>query len=77
MNGRTPKPRRFTNREQEIVALVAEGNSNKEIARVLGLSVKTVSCHLSRLFVRNGIHTRTQAVLSWLALQEDLENQGL
>jgi hypothetical protein len=50
------------------VALVAQGKSNKEIAAVLGLSVKTVASHLSRLFARLGVTNRTQAAMAWLAV---------
>jgi DNA-binding NarL/FixJ family response regulator len=40
-----PGPARLTSREREIVQLLAEGNSNKQIARLLDLSVKTVETH--------------------------------
>jgi DNA-binding NarL/FixJ family response regulator len=40
-----PTAERLTSREREIVQLLAEGNSNKQIARLLDLSVKTVETH--------------------------------
>jgi DNA-binding NarL/FixJ family response regulator len=40
-----PTAERLTSREREIVQLLAEGNSNKQIARILDLSVKTVETH--------------------------------
>ena len=41
----SPAAERLTSREREIVQLLAEGNSNKQIARLLDLSVKTVETH--------------------------------
>lgn len=55
----------FTRREAQVVALVAQDKSNKEIATRLGLSVRTVSSHLGRVFLRNRFHTRTEAALAW------------
>lgn len=49
-------PDRLTPRQREILTLVAEGRSTKEIAFVLGLSVKTVEAHRVRLMKRLGIH---------------------
>jgi DNA-binding NarL/FixJ family response regulator len=46
----------LTGRQREILQLVAEGNSTKEIARRLGLSVKTVESHRAQLMERLDIH---------------------
>ena len=46
----------LTSRQKEILQLIAEGKSNKEIARVLHLSVKTVETHRSHLMKQLGIH---------------------
>ncbi|MFL5043875.1 MAG: response regulator transcription factor [Xanthobacteraceae bacterium] len=46
-------------REREIVSLVANGLSNKEIARQLGLSEGTVKVHLHSIYRRLGIRNRT------------------
>ena len=43
-------------RQREILQLIAEGKSNKEIAATLGLSVKTVEAHRAQLMERLGIH---------------------
>jgi DNA-binding CsgD family transcriptional regulator len=56
----------FTPREAEILRLVAEGLSNKQIGARLGISPRTIQSHLSRLFDRNGLHTRAAAVAAWL-----------
>ena len=47
-----PRPTLLTPREQEIVRLVAEGKSNKEIAAVLAISVRTVETYRSRLMLK-------------------------
>ena len=46
----------LTPRQREILQLVAEGGSTKEIAHRLGLSVKTIEAHRSQLMERLGIH---------------------
>lgn len=50
-------------RESEVLALVAEGLANKNIARKLGISEKTVKAHLTRVFAQIGVGDRTQAAL--------------
>ena len=49
-------PRRLTPRHREILQLIAEGNSTKEIARKLEVSVKTVETHRLKLMCRLDIH---------------------
>lgn len=46
----------LTPREREVLQLVAEGNTTKEIAGVLGIAVKTAECHRSRIMGKLGIH---------------------
>jgi DNA-binding NarL/FixJ family response regulator len=53
----------LTAREQEVLLLVVEGLANKQIARRLGISEKTVKGHLTNLFQRIGVGDRTQAAL--------------
>jgi DNA-binding NarL/FixJ family response regulator len=53
----------LTPRESEVLALVADGRSNTEIARALGLSVKTVQNHVSNVLAKLQLRDRTQAVL--------------
>jgi two-component system response regulator DevR len=48
-------------REQRIVALVAEGKTNKEIGQALNLSPKTVKNYLHQIFEKLGIQRRSQA----------------
>jgi DNA-binding NarL/FixJ family response regulator/Arc/MetJ-type ribon-helix-helix transcriptional regulator len=53
----------LTNRERQILALVARGLANKQIAGRLGISEKTVKTHLGSAFQRLGVSDRTQAAL--------------
>ncbi len=53
----------LTEREREVLGLVAEGMPNKLIARRLEISEKTVKAHLTRVFQTIGVTDRTQAAL--------------
>jgi DNA-binding NarL/FixJ family response regulator len=53
----------LTPREREVLQLVIEGHANKQIARRLGISEKTVKGHLTSVFQRIGVADRTQAAL--------------
>ncbi|GAA3934430.1 response regulator transcription factor [Actinomadura viridis] len=50
----------LTPREEQIVKLIAEGNSSKEIARALFISVKTVDRHRANILSKLGMHDRLQ-----------------
>jgi DNA-binding NarL/FixJ family response regulator len=50
-------------REEEVLTLVASGQANKQVARRLDISEKTVKAHLSKIFQRIGVSDRTQAAL--------------
>ena len=53
----------LTQRENDILALLAEGKSNREIAQSLFLSEKTVKAHLAAIFRKLGVTNRTQAAM--------------
>ena len=53
----------LTEREREVLRLVATGFANKQIARRLGISEKTVKGHLTHVFQAIGVTDRTQAAL--------------
>jgi DNA-binding NarL/FixJ family response regulator len=50
----------LTPREREVVRLVADGRTNDEVGAILGVSAKTVEAHLSRIFERAGVQSRTE-----------------
>jgi DNA-binding NarL/FixJ family response regulator len=58
----TAQGRRLSGREQEILKLIAEGHSSREIAEMLTLSVKTVHNHRTRLMTKLDIHRNTDLV---------------
>jgi two-component system, NarL family, response regulator NreC len=53
----------LTDREKEVLQLLAEGRSNKEVANVLGLSVTTVETHRTNLMQKLGLHSTAEIVL--------------
>jgi DNA-binding NarL/FixJ family response regulator len=53
----------LTRRETEVLGLVRQGLANKQIARRLGISERTVKAHLTSTFQRIGVTDRTQAAL--------------
>jgi two-component system, NarL family, nitrate/nitrite response regulator NarL len=53
----------LTAREREVLGLLAEGMPNKQIARLLGISVRTVTVHVSNLLRKTGAASRTEAAL--------------
>ena len=67
----------LTERELEVLQLAARGLRNQEIALELSLSVRTVQTHLSNIFSKMRVGSRTEAVLEalrrgWIALPDTL-----
>jgi DNA-binding NarL/FixJ family response regulator len=58
-----PDEVQLTPREREVLLMVIQGHANKQIARRMGISEKTVKGHLTNLFQRIGVADRTQAAL--------------
>jgi DNA-binding NarL/FixJ family response regulator len=60
----------LTGRERDVLVLVAQGRSNRDIARALSIGERTVQTHLSHVLTKLGLESRTQAAL-W-AVREGL-----
>ena len=58
--GRLPVAVRMTKREREVIALIADGLSNKEIAQMLNLSPYTVKSHVHNILEKMALHSRLQ-----------------
>jgi DNA-binding NarL/FixJ family response regulator len=56
-------PEKLTERETDVLRLLAQGLANKEIARLLEIGEKTVKTHISNIFGKLGVVSRTQAAL--------------
>ena len=66
---------RLSDREMDIIKLAARGMSNKDIAKELHLSWRTVEGNLRNIFIKLGVGSRTEAVIQamgrgWLTLEE-------
>ena len=55
--GSIPSIKRLTTREREVLQLLAEGNSNKEIGTALRITTKTAETHRARLMAKLGVHS--------------------
>lgn len=58
----TQAPHPFSRREYEVLTLVAQGLTNREIAYRLGISDRTVQFHVNTIFNKTGAQSRTEAV---------------
>jgi DNA-binding NarL/FixJ family response regulator len=58
-----PTPERLTPREREVLQLLARGQTNREIAGQLSLSVGTVKIHVEHIIAKMGVSDRTQAAV--------------
>jgi len=67
----------LTEREQQILHLIAEGLTNREISRDLFISEATVENHIHHIFVKLGISNRAQAVAHAFQLRMVLQNEGM
>jgi len=63
-----PEEGLLTGREYEILSCLSKGYQDKEIADRLSISIWTVHSHLRKIFVKYGVHSRTEAVVKYLRL---------
>lgn len=61
---------RLSIREEQILVLISEGYSNKQIADKLDLSVDTICSHLKRVYNRLHVNSRTEAVVRYMASKD-------
>jgi DNA-binding CsgD family transcriptional regulator len=61
----------LTAREQQVLAWVARGKTNPEVAEILWVSPTTVRKHLENVYAKLGVHTRTAAVTRFLGLIDE------
>jgi DNA-binding CsgD family transcriptional regulator len=59
----------LTEREAQVLALLAQGSSNRQIARSLFISERTVAVHVSRIFDKLGVRNRTEAAIAAARLE--------
>ena len=64
------RPAGLTEREVDVLRLIARGRPNKEVARELGISAKTVGTHIEHVYAKAGVTTRAGATL--FAMEHDL-----
>ncbi|MDN5859114.1 MAG: LuxR C-terminal-related transcriptional regulator [Pseudonocardia sp.] len=67
---RTPRPAGLSEREVEVLRLIARGRSNREVAARLSISAKTVGHHVGHIYAKIGVTTRPAAAL--FAVEHDL-----
>ncbi len=53
----------FSDRERDVVRLLLQGKSNKQIALALAISERTVEFHLKNIYAKLGVRSRTEAIL--------------
>ncbi|MGH3372341.1 MAG: HD domain-containing phosphohydrolase [Nocardioidaceae bacterium] len=60
---RVPRPAGLTEREVDVLRLIARGHANKQVAVTLGISPKTVGHHIEHIYAKAGVTTRAGATL--------------
>ena len=65
----------LTDREMDVLRLLCDGHSDKEIAKQLYLSIRTVNGHLRHIYTKLGVHSRTEAMhvaleQGWVSLSD-------
>ncbi len=58
----------FTQRENEVLKLLAQGKTNQEIGDTLNISTHTVKAHLSEIYLKLNVKSRVLAVVKYLQL---------
>jgi len=72
--GKKTKP--LSKRERQVLELLLEGSSNKEIANKVGLSERTIKFHISALLKKNECANRTQLVYKFAMMRREEEHHA-
>src|SRR5687768_3686823 len=67
---------RLTPRELEVIQLLAQGKSNKEIARTLSVTTNTAKAHVQSILHKLGFDSRTQAAVLWTRIADSNHQPG-
>jgi DNA-binding NarL/FixJ family response regulator len=73
---RDQRPSGLSDREFEVMDLIARGRSNSEVAGQLFLSEKTVKNHVNRIYAKLGVKNRGEAIATWLGVAGDGPTPG-
>jgi len=75
VQGQGPEHEVLSERELEVLRLAARGMTNRDMARVMNIGLRTVQAHLSHTFIKTGTRSRTEAVVKalrqgWINMDE-------
>jgi DNA-binding CsgD family transcriptional regulator len=70
LGGRTPMGEMLTDAERRVVELVAAGRTNRDVASILSISVRTVEATLTRAYAKLDVRSRAQLAARWPATAE-------
>jgi DNA-binding NarL/FixJ family response regulator len=65
-----PPEIKFTEKVSQVIRLLLEGKSNKQIASQLGISTRAVEHHLTHVYEKLGVCSRTEAIIKLISLFE-------
>jgi DNA-binding CsgD family transcriptional regulator len=65
IQGMNPENHPFSEREKDVIQLLLQGRGNKQIALELGIANRTVEFHLSNIYAKLGVNTRSEAILKF------------
>lgn len=72
-SGGVSEAEHFTNREREVLDLLARGYAFKEVSDMLGISITTVGTHIRRIYDKLHVHSRAQAVAAYTKTAHGVE----
>jgi DNA-binding NarL/FixJ family response regulator len=77
MSRRAPEVKTLTDREEQVLGLLAKGYAYKEIADLLRISFETVRTHVRTIYDKLHVHSRTEATLKYLGRQPGPSTQNV